>query len=92
VAAGSSGRRLDVLLSLDRRDPAVDTPLLFDIGGVPVLGDRGRDDRREDDDGDEERELRPVDDAGGETEQRRDGPDVRPVLMSSVVKAACRGA
>lgn len=70
----SSAKRLDVLL-LDRGDPPIDTPFLFEFGGVRALGDRGADDRREDDVRDEERELRSVDDPGVEAKQRRDRPE-----------------
>src|SRR6266571_2275266 len=40
-----------------------------------VLRDRCRDDRREDDDGDQKRELRPVDDPSIQTIERADRPE-----------------
>ena len=57
----------------------------------PALGDSGRDNGRQNDHGYEERELCRVDDAGVEAEERGDVPNVSPVLMSSVEKAAWRG-
>jgi hypothetical protein len=45
------------------------------IGEEPALGNRGGDHGGDDDDGDQQRELRAVDDPGVEAEQRGDRPE-----------------
>src|SRR5919109_567929 len=67
--------RLDVLLGRERRPPERLVALACRVGQEPPFGDRRRDDGREHDGGDEQGELRAVDDSRIQPEERRDRPE-----------------
>ena len=63
-------RRSHVFLAVEGGEASIDPPFAFCVRHEPALGYSGRHDGGQDDDGDEERELRLVDDAGVQSIER----------------------